>query len=128
MDPVRNSDINRTPDIRTRLVVKQWAALVTVSFVVPILNSEAIGTLLSNAGIMQGVGDWRPEKGKGNFGTFELVNANSAAFKKILKSGRKVQEAAMADPECYDKETAELLSWFEETADARGFTRMRRTA
>ena len=35
--------------------------------------------------------------------------------------GIEAQDAAMAEPKCYDKESAELLSWFVTEAGARGF-------
>lgn len=121
MSVVRMADMARTPDIRTRLIVPQWASIVTVNFVTPILKEVAVANLLAGAGITQGVGDWRTEKGKGNYGSFELCEDADARFKALLKIGRKQQVAAMKDPECYDGETADLLTWFTGEAKRREF-------
>jgi len=120
MDVVRSRDMNRTPDVRTRLVVPEWATIIQVIFAVPILNASTITALMVNAGIIQGVGDYRAEKGAGNFGSWEVVQQKDIAG--IMKIGRKDQEIAMKDPQCYDSETAELLSWFTEAASQRGFS------
>ena len=65
------------------------------------------------AGIMRGVGDYRPEKGKGDYGQFELVAANDPRFLAVIKDGgRRAQDAALANPSPYDAESAELLTWY----------------
>jgi len=123
MSIVRMSDMARTPDVRTRVILPEWACTLTIEFVTPILKDQAIANLLGGAGIMQGVGDYRTEKGKGNYGSFELThdNASESRFKSICKMGRKVQVAGMESPECYDAETANLLSWFMGEAKRREF-------
>jgi len=118
---VRSADINRTPDVRTRCIVPHWAAVVTVSFVVPLLTETAIVNLLAAGGVTAGIGDFRPEKGAGNFGQFRLTSPDDPAFAEIVATGdRAAQDAALTAPECYDAETRELLSWFVTEAEARG--------
>lgn len=113
MSVTRSSDINRTPDVRTRVIVPQWACHVVVTFVQPLIRAQAVANLLAAAGITVGVGDWRPEKGAGSYGQFKIVDKNDKEYRAIVKAGgRDVQAAALADPEPYDDNTAELLSWF----------------
>lgn len=118
----RSADINRTPDVRTRAIVPQWAARVSVSFVKPNLREQSVANLLASAGLTQGVGDWRPGKGSGTYGQFELVGEDDARFQHIIAhGGRAAQKSAMSNPEPYDQESAELLEWFEAEAKQRGF-------
>lgn len=122
MSVTRSADINKTPDIRTRTIVPEWCARVTVSFVTPLLRQQSVANLLAAAGISSGVGDWRPEKGAGSYGQFQLVSADNKDFIRICREGhRAAQVKAMQTPEPYDMETAELLSWFETEATNRGF-------
>jgi hypothetical protein len=118
----RSADMARTPDVRTRAIVPKWAARVSVSFVTPILREQGVANLLASAGITQGVGDWRPGKGAGTYGQFELVSADDPRFLHIVQhGGRAVQVAAMDAPEAYDRETRELLEWFGVESKRRGF-------
>lgn len=122
MSIVRSADMNRTPDVRTRCIVPKWACKLSVSFIKPQLRDSGIANLLASAGLVSGVGDWRPEKGSGTYGQFRLASADDAEFASIVKTGgRKAQVAAMAEPECYDDETSELLSWFDVESKRRGF-------
>lgn len=121
MSVTRSADMNRTPDIRTRVIVPKWAAIVDISFVAPILNERSIVNLLSAGGVTAGVGDWRPEKGNGSYGQFALTAVDDARFQEVVTSGgRDAQIAAMESPEFYDTETEELFGWFTEEADRRG--------
>ncbi len=120
MDAVRCRDINRTPDIRTRLSIRNWVALVTVTYATPILNHSMIVALMAHAGWLQGAGDFRPEKGAGNFGTWEISDLKDAEVKRVMKVGRKDQLAAMHNPRLYDAETVELLGWFDKEVERRG--------
>lgn len=123
---VRQKDMNRTPTVRSRIIIPEWCAELSVIYTVPILNLEAIVNLFGAAGIIIGVGDFRAEKGKGNAGSWELVDEKNAEFKKIVKQGgRRAQMDAMIDTECYDKETRDLLAWFDDEAERRGFTTMK---
>lgn len=119
---VRSADMNRTPDVRTRCIVPKWAALLSITFVKPIMREQAIANLLAAAGITVGVGDFRPEKGAGNYGQFEVVGADDPRLIELMKTGgRDAQTAAMESPEAYDDDTEELLSWFDVEVRRRGF-------
>ena len=119
---VRSADMNRTPDVRTRCIVPKWAALLSITFVKPIMREQAIANLLAAAGITVGVGDFRPEKGAGNYGQFEVVGADDARLVELMRTGgRAAQLAAMDDPEAYDEDTEELLGWFDAEVRRRGF-------
>ena len=113
--PVRQAGMNRTPDIRTRAIMREWACRVTVSFTKPQLKEQAVANLLTAAGIYIGVGDYRNEKGAGNYGLFRICAEEDVDFQRIIDAGdRTVQEAAMRDPESFNEETEELLTWFQE--------------
>jgi hypothetical protein len=119
MRPVRSADMNKTPDIRTRAILPEWCMMVTIQFVKPQMSEQAIMQLLSNGGIIVGVGDFRQEKGKGNFGQFEV--STEAACKKIVKEGGlKAQDEAIKNPDCFDADSEELLGWFHEEVKLRG--------
>lgn len=119
---VRSADMNKTPDVRSRAIVPKWCARVSVSFVRPNLKEQAVANLLASAGLTQGVGDWRPGKGSGTFGQFELVGADDPRFTHLVEHcGRQAQIAAMQDPEPYDTESRELLEWFAVESNRRGF-------
>jgi len=118
----RNSDINRTPDVRTRCIIPKWAAIVEVSFVRPIMREQSVANLMAAAGITVGVGDFRPEKGAGNYGQFEVVDMADERFADITsKWGRQAQKDAMDKPAFYDKNTEELLTWYDTEVRRRGF-------
>lgn len=122
MTIVRSADMNRTPDVRTRCIQKEWACRLKVTFTKPILREQSIANLLAAAGFQSGVGDWRQEKGSSNFGSFKLVSENDPDFVRITSTmGRQEQIEAMANPVCYDLETEELLSWFNVEKTRRGF-------
>lgn len=71
--------------------------------------------------MIQGVGDWRPEKGSGNFGQFELVSEDDPDYLRIIGTGgRQAQIGAMESPAPYDQDTEELLAWFDSEIDRRG--------
>ena len=111
---VRSADMNKTPDVRTRAIVPAWACSLRVTYVEPLIRSQAVANLLAAAGITIGVGDGRPEKGAMSYGQFRLTSPSDPEFQRILKDGgRKAQQAGLDSPVCYDDETTELLSWFE---------------
>ena len=114
MSITRSADTNHTPDVRTRCIVKEWAAIVRISYVTPLITSKSVANLLAAAGVTAGVGDWRPEKGSGSFGRFTLTDLEDKDFQRIVETGgRKAQEEAMANPTSYDRETSDLLEWFD---------------
>lgn len=116
----RSADMNRTPDVRTRAILPEWACRFTVRFEKPILRDQTIADLLQAAGRVSGICDWRQEKGSGSFGAFKLVSENDKDFQRILKMGREEQEDALENWVAYDQDTAELLSWFNVTATKAG--------
>ena len=122
MAVTRSADINKTPDIRTRAILPEWACHLTVTFTEPILRPTAIANLLSAAGFQCGVGDWRQEKGSGSYGSFKIVGKDDADWLRITKEqGRAAQRRALDDPEPYNDETAEMLAWFDVEMKRRGF-------
>jgi hypothetical protein len=109
----RSADFNRTPDIRTRAILPQWAARLTIAFISPRFNQQMVGNLLLAAGLMIGVGDWRQEKGSGSYGQFVLCSEQE--FNAIAEhGGREAQDAAFEHPAYYDGETQKLMEWFDE--------------
>lgn len=111
---VRNSDMQHTPDVRTRPIFPQWACTVTFRFAKSLLTERAIAHLFAAAGMIIGVGGWRSEKG-GPYGSWKTVNHNDAEFNQIVKTqGRAAQIKALEQPVYFDEETEELLTWFEQ--------------
>lgn len=122
MSVTRSADMARTPDVRTRMILPEWACRLSIRFTKPILREQSIANLLAAAGFQSGVGDWRQEKGSGNYGCFKLVSADDADWNRIVnEQGRAAQQEAIDNPEAYDRETEELLSWFDIEVKRRGF-------
>ncbi len=122
MSVTRSADIARTPDVRTRCIMREWACEVAVTFIFPTLKQNSIANLMAAAGLMSGIGDWRPGKGAGSYGQFEIVAEDDVRWNRIVNDyGRDVQLEAMANPVPYDDETQKLLGWFDGEAKARGF-------
>jgi hypothetical protein len=123
MSVVRNAGMNRTPDVRTRAILAEWATEFTVTFVTPNLATQSVINLVAAAGLIIGLGDWRPEKGKGNFGQFKIVEkTDEEAFGRIVKAGgMAAQDAALEDPTAYDVETETLWEWFRAECERREF-------
>lgn len=112
MSVVRSSDINHTPDIRTRVIVPNWATLIRIRYVTPLLKPASVLNLLAAGGLTAGIGDWRPEKG-GDHGLFELTTPDDPRFTELLEAGRATQERALAEPVPYDVDSEDLLDWYE---------------
>lgn len=122
MDCVRSADMNKTPDVRFRAILPEWAAIVDIEFVKPLMRAKEVLTLLAGGGMVAGIGDFRPEKGKGAYGRYRLVSETDKDFKRIVKAcGYDAQVKAMDDAEPYDDETREMLAWFKDYAEGRGF-------
>jgi hypothetical protein len=116
MDVVRSADINRTPDVRTRTFLPKWGAEITVHFITPQLSATGVATLLANAGILVGVGDFRQEKGKGAFGSFRVIGSDeddSEWLELVGNHGRQAQVEALRDPEYANQETADLMAFYD---------------
>jgi hypothetical protein len=105
--------MNRTPDIRTRCYLPRWVAEVDIAFVTPTLSAHAIISLLSNAGVVVGLGDFRQEKGRGSYGTFAVAGDDlgdwQSYWDEVTQEGRAVQQAALDNPELADADTVELM-------------------
>lgn len=123
MDVVRSADMNKTPDIRTRAFLPRWCAEVDIAFVTPTLSLHSVVSLLSNAGAIVGIGDFRQEKGRGGYGTFAVSGEEMGEWQDVwddvTAEGRAVQEAALEDAEPYDDETAELLDFIRDERQLR---------
>jgi hypothetical protein len=118
---VRTADINHTPDIRTLAIIERWACRITVTFMVPQVTFTSLSNLLQMAGFTIGIGDGRPEKGKLDYGQFRVANSDDEEFKKIVAEGsREAQQRAMDEPIFYDKETRDLVAFFDEEVERRG--------
>lgn len=115
MDVVRSADINRTPDVRTRAFLPRWGAEIEIQYIVPQLSVQSVVSLLCNAGVLVGVGDFRQEKGKGAFGSFRVIGDGEADAEwddLVTNHARPAQEAALLNPEYADGDTADLMEFF----------------
>lgn len=121
MAVVKQAGQTKAPDIRTRVIVPEWAAKIRIEFVTPNLRELPVMRLISAAGLTIGVGDNRPEKGHDSFGRWEIATGDDQAEEIISIWGRNAQIAAMQSPTTYDDETEELLSWFDDEVKRRGF-------
>lgn len=120
MTVVRSADMNRTPDIRSRPILPRWACSIRVRYTQPLIKPEGITNLLVAAGFNVGVLDFRQEKGAGNYGLWSIVSADDPEYQDVIASGgRAAQQAGYDTPSCYDRDTADLLAWYEEELDGR---------
>jgi hypothetical protein len=110
---VRSSNMQRTPDVRTLPILPRWACSITVMFPTALIKYQSIANLLGNAGLIIGVGDGRPQKGKKAFGCWRVCAEGDEEWNSIVKiGGTKAQDQALADPAYYDRETDQILTWF----------------
>ncbi len=120
MSVVRQADVSRTPDVRTRAILPQWACKVSISFVMPLLKRNGVVNLLAAAGLTQGLGDWRPEKGSGSYGQYRITDPDDKEYQEVIRhGGRQAQVRAVAEPECYDLETQKLRDWYDSETKRR---------
>jgi hypothetical protein len=119
MTIVRSSDMARTPDVRTLPILPEWCCQIDVQFVGSLIKEQSIANLLGAAGVIIGIGDGRPEKGKLSMGQFRVVSDSDKDFLRIQKMGTKQQDAALNDPQPFDLETEQLLDWFEKERGRR---------
>lgn len=120
MSVVRQAGMQRTPDIRTRAIFPEWCCVLDIVYVPPLINDEIIFNILAGAGLVIGVGDGRPQKGKLSFGQFQPIDQSDPQFKRIMETGgRAAQLAAIQEAEPYDDEASELLGWYREEATRR---------
>ena len=108
--PVRNSGISQTPDIRTRAILPEWCADLTVEYYDSLISEQAVINLLANAGDVMGCGDWRPQKSGGAFGRFRIVEDSSEeAYARIQSTGGYQAQ--------YDALHAEMPSAYDDFSD-----------
>jgi hypothetical protein len=119
MSIVRSADMNKTPDVRTRAILPEWCCCLKLQFVKPNLNETAVARLLEAGGMLNGVGDFRQEKGKGNYGQFQIAGPDEVKS-IIAEGGMTAQDAALESPDMYDAETEELFNWYTEERSRRG--------
>lgn len=122
LDVVRSADIAKTPDVRSRAFFPKWGAEIEIQYIVPQLSAQSIVSLLCNAGILVGVGDYRQEKGKGAFGSFRVIGEGQqdAEWDELVANhGRAAQVAALEQPEYADKDTSDLMEFFFEERTRR---------
>lgn len=122
MDVVRSADMNRTPDIRSRAFLPVWGAEITIQFIIPQLSARSVVTLLCNAGVLVGVGDYRQEKGKGAFGSFRVITEDEKdkEWTELTKNHHRMpQLAALEHPEYADKDTLDLAEFFADEVKRR---------
>lgn len=112
MDMVRNSDMARTPDVRTRSYFPEWCCEINIEYVSTLITQQQIFNLIGAAGLIVGLGDYRPQKG-GQNGKFICVPEDDKNVQRIMKyQGRAAQEAALLNPSFFNEDTAELYGWF----------------
>src|SRR5262249_34467289 len=75
---VRQASIQRTPDVRIRACLAEWACTFTLQFSHPLLKERTVLNLLAAAGDWVGIGDGRNEKGALSFGCFRIVPATDS--------------------------------------------------
>jgi hypothetical protein len=122
MDVVRSADMNRTPDVRSRAFLPQWGAEIEIQFIVPQLSVASVVSLLCNAGVLIGVGDFRQEKGKGAFGSFRVIGEGEQddEWDDLVKNhARMPQLRAIEHPEYADQDTVDLMEYFEQEVSRR---------
>lgn len=119
-DMVRQAGIAKTPDVRFRACLPEWACQVTYTYISSIISPTSIANLVSAAGVICGIGDYRVEKGSGSYGQFRIVPEDDDDWHRIVANGGKAaQIAALEHPLFYDEETEELISWFDAEIDRR---------
>lgn len=119
---VRSAGMDKTPDVRTRAILPRWCmALDSITYVRPNLTAKTVLSLLAAAGLLNGIGDWRQQKGSGSYGQFRVAAPDDPEIKFLMSSaGRDAQDAALDDPAPYDEETERLLAWFRDEVARRG--------
>ena len=127
IDVVRSADMNKTPDMRTRAYLPRWCAEVDIAFVQPTLSVYSIASLLTNAGSVVGIGDFRQEKGRGSLGCFHVLTEDSMGdyqedWDSLMLEARDVQQEALDNPECADPDTERLMQFMQEERARRDIT------
>ena len=113
---MRQAGQSATPDMRTRAIIGNWGTVFEVQFLRPQFNSQTIVTLLNNAGLAVGIGDSRQEKGKGSHGGFRVTNLDDD-FQQLIDKDSQIM--AHLEPSSWDKETQDLLDFWQAEEDRR---------
>lgn len=85
-DLPRNSDINKTPNLRYRYMLVDWKARLIIRFVPTSITPSSIVNLV-DAGGRGGVGDWRPSAPKSFTGTYGTWRVDDNEEVETLDSG-----------------------------------------
>ncbi|MGC9261034.1 MAG: hypothetical protein ACP5I8_13295 [Phycisphaerae bacterium] len=122
---IRNSGMNRTPGVRSRAIMAEWGVEFPIEFSTPRISASKIFSLLANGGISNGIGDFRPQKGAGSYGQFEIYDDTNLEHKRrwenLVKTGSRQQQIkAMNLAEPYDVESTEFITAFMEGVKALG--------
>lgn len=111
---VRQAGPSRTPDVRTRAILPEWAVEVTFGFINGMITPTSIANLVSAGGLICGIGDGRTEKGALDYGGFRIVPEDDPDWHRVVaEGGRDAQQAALEYPIFYDDETRDLIEWFD---------------
>lgn len=62
-------------DIRYRPEYRGWSCKLRIRHMANVISTQDVMTLLSTAGLVNGMGEMRPQKTGGSFGTFEIKTA-----------------------------------------------------
>lgn len=71
-DVVRVGTMTKTADLRYRPEYVDWSAEFVIEYNARVLTADQVLNLVSIAGFSCGVCEWRPQKGGGDYGRFEL--------------------------------------------------------
>ncbi len=74
-DTVRLGGMSNPADLRYRPEFKTWSAELRIDLNTDVISIEQFLSVFTNAGRMAGIGEWRPEKTSGNFGTWQITGA-----------------------------------------------------
>ena len=121
MDVTRLNTMGNPPDVRSRAYFREWGTEVRVRYARPRMTESSVMALLFNAGVVSGIGDFRQEKGAGNYGTFEPLpwtGSSQATFAPdLLDRGAQWKAIQAVEPDT--DETASLLAEFDAESSRR---------
>lgn len=122
MAVTRQAGPNKAPQMTTRALVKNWAMKLKIKYTRPLLTDTSVVNLLDTAGISIGLSDFRPEKGKGNYGQFHVATGSELkeVARLIKTGGKKAQDAALEKPGFHDVETEQLYLAYEDERKLMG--------